>query len=332
MHDKLLHWYDKNRRTLPWRAEPGEIPNPYYVYLSEILLQQTTVATVKSYFLNFIEKWPTLKDFAKADLDDVLHTFQGLGYYSRAKNLAKSAKFIHELGYFPSDYKKLSDFPGIGDYTAKAIASIAFNQPVVPIDGNVIRVFSRYFGLTTPLPFLKKDILYQTEKIGAGPRPGDFAQSLMDLGSLICKPKNPDCMNCPLNKECVAYHQKLDLPNRPEKIAKPKKLAIAHIYYNKQFILFEKAKESGLLAHLWGVPLSDCTQNPPVGEPIAVTHVFTHFHLSVYLHVTFVDDFENFSLSANQKIILKEDIGTYATSTLMKKILKSFTSFPCLLF
>lgn len=328
MHNALLKWYDKNRRTLPWRAKPGEIPNPYYVYLSEILLQQTTVATVKDYFLRFIQKWPTLEEFAKADLDAVLHTFQGLGYYSRAKNLAKSAKLIHDLGYFPCDYKELLAFPGIGDYTAKAIASIAFNKPVVPIDGNVIRVFARYFGLTTPLPLLKKDILIQSEKIGAGQRPGDFAQSLMDLGSLICKPKNPDCTNCPLNNECVAYRQKLDLPIRPQKGAKPKKSAIAHIYHNKHFMVLEKAKETGLLAHLWGVPLTDCTNNPPLVKPVAVTHVFTHFHLSVYLQITPVDDFTNFALAPHQKIIAKEDIGSYAISTLMKKILKSFLHNP----
>ena len=159
MHDELLAWYDQNRRVLPWRALPGEDANPYYVYLSEIMLQQTTVPTVINYFNRFIEKWPTIEAFSRASLDDILMEWHGLGYYSRAKNLKLAMAQIIVHNAFPRSHAALVQYPGIGDYTSKAIASICFNEPVVPVDGNVIRVFSRVFNIATPLPALKKDII-----------------------------------------------------------------------------------------------------------------------------------------------------------------------------
>ena len=199
----MLQWYDQHARTLPWRALKGQQQNPYYVLLSEVMLQQTTVATVKAYFERFVDQWPTLNAIAQASLDEILVAWQGLGYYSRARNLHKALRQLSEQESFPQvpdDLKKLS---GVGDYTANAVAAIAFNQPVVPIDGNVIRVLARVFGLTQPLPMLKKTIAEKALLLADSDRPGDFAQSLMDLGSLVCRPQQPRCEICPVVSMCV---------------------------------------------------------------------------------------------------------------------------------
>ncbi len=330
MHDKLLAWYDKNRRTLPWRALPGEAANPYYVYLSEIMLQQTTVPTVINYFNRFIEKWPTIEAFSRASLDDILMEWQGLGYYSRARNLKLAMEQIIVQNTFPQSHAALIHYPGIGDYTSKAIASICFDEPVVPVDGNVIRVFSRVFNISTPLPALKKDIVNKTEELGSGERAGDFAQALMDLGSAICKPKAPKCDECPLSSLCEGYQQNTchTLPVRLAKAKKSVRYGAAYIIQAKDQIVIEKRSEKGLLANLWGVPTSkwiQCDNLPHKREygstNRVVKHVFTHFTLYLKVHYISIFSCESLLLKNNQQLVSLDKVQNYALSTLMKKVL-----------
>jgi A/G-specific adenine glycosylase len=326
MKKDLLAWYDDNRRELPWRAKPFQSANPYHVYLSEILLQQTTVPTVMPYFERFIQRWPTLKDFACASLHDVLHEFQGLGYYSRAKNLHKAAKLLTEKGGIPDSVDLLLTYPGIGDYTAKAIASIAYDKPVIPIDGNVIRVISRFFGLKNPLPNLKKDVLEKTHTIESTHRPGDFAQALMDFGSIICKPKNPQCHICPLQKNCVAFKENmvLELPARLKKEKTPRLYATAFIYENGRRILLEKNPNEGLLANLWGVPTTVFSKEKPLNiNDLFITHVFTHFHLTLYIKVESRPESSVIDAD-NQQFVDIDQIRNFPLSTLMKKVLEAY--------
>lgn len=326
MKKKLLAWYDIHKRSLPWRAEVNQKSNPYHVYLSEILLQQTTVPTVIPYFERFIKKWPTIQSLAKASLHDILTEFQGLGYYSRAKNLHKSAQLFAELGEIPKDIKNLQQYPGIGDYTSKAILSIAFQQPFVPIDGNVIRVFARYFCLEKPLPYLKKDIIQYAETLTCPHRPGDFAQALMDFGSIICKPKNPQCFICPLKTDCKSLHKKIahTLPKKEQKQKIPQKYAEVIIYKNGNQVLIEKNNNTGLLANLWGFPTTpfqekkpDISKNTPF-----IKHTFTHFHLTLFIQEK--NHIESSMIGSNQQCIDFNQIQNFPFSTLMKKVLNKY--------
>ena len=200
----MLSWYDLNRRILPWRAPPGEISNPYFVYLSEIMLQQTVVKTVIPYFLKFVRKWPDINALAKAELHEINSYWAGLGYYSRAKNLHETAKIISNKydGFFPTDKNSLIALPGIGEYTSSAIMAIAFDRKSNVIDGNVERVFSRFYAVEKPIEESKIFIKNIAEKHLPDQRHGDYAQALMDLGSLICIPKSPRCTMCPLLAIC----------------------------------------------------------------------------------------------------------------------------------
>ena len=210
IRNEMLSWYDAHARVLPWRSKPSERPDPYYVWLSEVMLQQTTVQAVVPYFEKFISIWPTVHDLASATQDDVLREWAGLGYYSRARNLYKCAQAIvseHD-GIFPNSVKTLKSLSGIGDYTSAAIASIAFDIPSVVIDGNVERVISRLHRIDAPLPDSKTIIREYAQNLFIGDntdRPSCFAQSLMDLGATICTPKSPKCEICPISKYCVAF-------------------------------------------------------------------------------------------------------------------------------
>lgn len=299
----VLNWYDKNRRTLPWRALPGEAANPYHVWLSEIMLQQTVVAAVIPYFLKFTQKWPTIHDLAAAPQDDVLKEWAGLGYYARARNLYKCAQVVSTeySGTFPQTYPQLKALPGIGDYTAAAIMSIGFDRPSVVVDGNVERVMSRYFAITTPLPDGKADVRKAAAHLSAdrADRPSDYAQALMDLGATICIPKSPRCGACPLHKNCQARIMNIaaDLPAKAPKKVKPFKHG--HVYWvssgKKGLILLEKRPEQGLFGGMMGFPTSEWLENGEIshpksilslGEPhklekMIVRHSFTHFDLEL---------------------------------------------------
>lgn len=299
----VLDWYDEHRRVLPWRALPGVTPDPYHVWLSEIMLQQTVVAAVIPYFLKFTKLWPTVHDLADAPLDDVLKEWAGLGYYARARNLHKCAAMVSTEfgGHFPQTYEQLKSLPGIGDYTAAAILSIGFDKPSVVVDGNVERVMSRYFAITQTLPDSKPAIrkvaaLLSTDRED---RPSDYAQALMDVGATVCIPKSPRCGSCPLNKGCAARAQGIatDLPARAKKKAKPFKRG--HVYWlshgkNGQ-ILLERRTEKGLFGGMLGFPTSEWAEAGKIshpdellklGKPVLleghiIRHSFTHFDLEL---------------------------------------------------
>lgn len=324
-----MNWYDHNQRDLPWRAKSFETANPYHVYLSEIMLQQTTVSTVKDYFSKFIQLWPTVNDLAKADLDDVLHAWQGLGYYSRARNLYKCATLLSV--HFPNQWSELIKLPGIGDYTAKAIGAIAFNENCVPVDGNVIRVFARYFGITEPLPILKKYIDEKANAFNILNRSGDFAQSLMDLGSMICRPKSALCHLCPLSEQCVAYKQNIvaGLPHRLPKMKLPQRYGYVFIYRRQHKggmeYLIERRPEKGLLGGLYAFPttawIDDDFPKPDYTSIGTITHTFTHFKL--HLKLVLCDDLPPSDLEG---LWVTPDAlhHQYALPTLMRKVLKRY--------
>ncbi len=235
----LIYWYLQNNRDLPWRKSK----NPYFIWLSEIMLQQTRVAQGLAYYLKFTTTFPTVFDLAKADESTVLKMWQGLGYYSRARNLHFSAKQIsNELnGIFPSTYEEIIKLKGIGDYTASAISSICFNEPTAVVDGNVYRVLSRYFGLNTPTNSTSgiKEFKTLAQTLIDISQPGTYNQALMDFGALHCKPQNPLCETCPFSDSCVAFEKKLtkELP------VKEKKIKVRKRYFNFLVIKTEIIKQ-----------------------------------------------------------------------------------------
>lgn len=296
---KILDWYDQHRRVLPWRALKGDVANPYHVWLSEIMLQQTTVQAVIPYFLKFVKRWPDVHALASADNEDVMSYWAGLGYYARARNLHKCAKVIsHDFfGIFPQEQKQLLLLPGIGDYTSAAIRSIAFDKPSVVVDGNIERVMARYHAVEEAMPKGKKALkAYATKYADAfEDRPSDYAQALMDLGATICTPKSPLCAFCPINDECQAYKsgRATVYPVKAKKIPKPKRYGYVYVVRNSNGdILFHKRPAKGLLGGMFGLPTSgwvnaeDQRQHLNVFESLEINpsdshirHVFTHFDL-----------------------------------------------------
>ena len=298
----LLGWYDHHRRVLPWRAAPGVRADPYHVWLSEIMLQQTTVAAVAGYFRRFVALWPGVGDLAVAPLDDVLREWAGLGYYARARNLHKCACIVVDRhgGRFPDDEQTLRQLPGIGVYTAAAIAAIAFDRPAAVMDGNVERVVARLFGITQPLPSAKPRLLALTATLTPERRPGDFAQAMMDLGATVCTPRKPKCGLCPWSGGCIARQAGIaaELPARLPKPERPTRRGIAFWAVTPEGdILLRRRPERGLLGGMIEVPSSDWREAPAPrldavgGEapvvaqwrmlPGLVRHTFTHFHLEL---------------------------------------------------
>ena len=223
--DALFAWYDRERRQLPWRAEPGEAPDPYKVWLSEIMLQQTTVKAVLPRYGLFLRSWPNVSALANADLGEVLAAWAGLGYYARARNLHACARTVVDRhgGRFPTTETELRTLPGIGDYTAAAIAAIAFGEPATPVDGNIERVVARLFAVTTPLPDAKAETKALAKTLTPKQRPGDLAQAMMDLGATLCTPRRPACGLCPVRSWCKGYADGLAeaLPLREAKTERP---------------------------------------------------------------------------------------------------------------
>ncbi len=302
--DKLLGWYDRHHRELPWRVPPsalakGERPDPYRVWLSEVMLQQTTVEAVKPYFRAFTERWPDVSALAAADPDDIMKAWAGLGYYSRARNLRKCAETVvtEHGGRFPDTVEGLLTLPGIGAYTAAAIAAIAFDRPAAVVDGNVERVIARLQAIETPLPEAKAAIRLAVEALAPDKRPGDFAQAMMDLGATICTPRRPSCMICPLNESCQALAQgdPERFPVRAAKAERPQRVGAAFVAVREDgAVLLRKRKEEGLLGGMAEVPGTDWTARRD-GDTSAeaapfpaewrfcgrVQHVFTHFALDL---------------------------------------------------
>lgn len=292
--EALLGWYDRHRRDLPWRAPPGRQPEPYHVWLSEIMLQQTVVETVKPYFAKFLGLWPDVQALAAAEDQAVLAAWAGLGYYARARNLIACARAVAARpgARFPDTEEGLRALPGIGAYTAAAIAAIAFNRPAVVIDGNIERVITRLGLIETPLPAAKVEIAAMLRPMVPADRPGDFAQALMDLGAGICRPRNPDCLLCPFRPHCraAAAGRATEFPVKPAKKARPVKFGTAYLITDPAGnLLLGTRPPRGLLAGMAEVPNSGWAETmpaetPPLAVPYTrlntpVIHVFTHFEL-----------------------------------------------------
>ena len=334
--DRLVAWYDRHRRDLPWRAPPGARPDPYRVWLSEVMLQQTTVATVGAYFRAFVARWPTVGALAAADLDQVLHAWQGLGYYARARNLHKCAAVVvrEHNGRFPETEAGLAALPGIGPYTAAAVAAIAFNQPASPVDANVARVVARLFAVRTPLHRAKPALKALARRLAPDQRPGDFAQAMMDLGAMICTPRAPQCGRCPLAGLCAANAAGIaeTLPTRRPKRAKPTRYGVVFwAVRDDGRILLRRRAERGLLGGMVEVPstpwvaaswrTADALAHAPVAVdawrplPGLVRHGFTHFHLELRVVVGRARRGVADGLWSRP-----EDLGQHALPTLMKKV------------
>jgi len=298
--ESLLGWYDRNRRRLPWRALPGEPVDPYRVWLSEVMLQQTTVKTVGPYFAAFLARWPTVKDLGAADIEAVLQAWAGLGYYSRARNLHKCARVVAVTldGRFPDTVEGLRALPGVGAYTAAAIAAIAFDRQAAVVDGNIERVTTRLFAIETPLPAAKPLITRYVEAMTPADRPGDFAQGMMDLGATICTPKRPACGLCPFMAECRGRLEGSPetYPRKAPKLKRPLRRGAAFWLTRPDgYVLVRKRPDKGLLGGMTEIPgtvwsedfdLAKATAEAPIKArwrqlPGEVRHGFTHFELSV---------------------------------------------------
>jgi A/G-specific adenine glycosylase len=340
----LLDWYAAERRDLPWRYGPRKAADPYRVWLSEIMLQQTTVKAVVPYFQKFVARWPTVTALAAAPLEEVLQQWAGLGYYSRARNLKACADVVVRDydGAFPRAEIELLKLPGIGPYTAAAISAIAFGEKATPVDGNVERVVSRLFAVRQPLPTAKPEIRRLAATLTPQRRAGDFAQAMMDLGAEICTPKKPSCLVCPVQQDCAASAQNLAelLPLKAAKTARPSRYGIAFLVQREDgAVLLRQRPEAGLLGGMlevpstaWGDALPSKTQamrSAPVSAswmPVAgtVVHVFTHFRLELVVYRALVPLDAGFTLWAEPercRWVHRRDLHAQALPSVMKKII-----------
>lgn len=337
---RLLAWYDRHRRVLPWRSAPGETADPYRVWLSEIMLQQTTVVTVGPYFQDFTRRWPTVRDLASADLDDVLRAWAGLGYYARARNLHRCAQAVarDHSGRFPDDEAQLRQLPGVGPYTAAAIAAIAFDRPATAMDGNVERVVARLFDVRDPLPGIKPVLRDLAAGLVPDLRPGDYTQALFDLGATICTPRKPRCMICPVADLCRARAagSAEAIPAKAQKQAKPIRRGTAFFLTDAAgSVLLRRREEKGLLGGMMEVP---STPWGPVADPVAaaaaqaplsapawqalpglVRHTFTHFELELTVLIGRV---AAVPAPAGCRWVPADRLGDEALPTVMRKVVR----------
>lgn len=302
--ERLLAWYDRHARVLPWRIGPaeraaGRLPDPYRVWVSEIMLQQTTVAAVLAPYDRFVRRWPDLSSLAQAEDADIMAAWAGLGYYRRAHNLLQSARLVmrEHGGELPRSERDLRSLPGIGAYTAGAIAAIAFDQPTVAMDGNAERVMARLGAIEQPMSRAKTRLRALAFHHAPHSRPGDYVQAIMDLGATICRPADPLCDQCPCRDSCLAFANDLhsSLPRRETRAKRPTRCGFAYIGRDASGRwLMERRPSGGLLGGMLGWPTSDWGNTfiaaPPASgdwQPIAgeVTHVFTHFTLILRLMI-----------------------------------------------
>lgn len=301
--EALLAWYEGAARSLPWRAGPaaragGERPDPYRVWLSEIMLQQTTIAHATRYFEAFTRRWPSVEALAGADDGEVMKAWAGLGYYARARNLLKCAREVAARGSFPQDVPQLLELPGIGPYTAGAIAAIAFDRPAAAVDGNVERVMARLMAAKGEWKEEKKRLAGLVAELVPEERPGEFAEALMDLGATVCTPKVPNCLICPLSDMCAARAEGAPerYPMKPKRAAKPARRGTALVLISSGDVKLVRRPERGLLGGMLGLPTCEWGEaagdietlaskhhgDPATLEPLGeVRHVFTHFELTL---------------------------------------------------
>jgi A/G-specific adenine glycosylase len=344
-HTALLAWYDRHRRVLPWRAAPGERADPYRVWLSEIMLQQTTVRAVAPYYGRFLARWGDVRALAAAPLGEVLKAWAGLGYYARARNLHACARAVVERhsGAFPSDESALRALPGIGDYTAAAIAAIAFDAPASPVDGNIERVVARLFAVDEPLPKAKAQLRGLARTLTPPRRVGDFAQAMMDLGATICTPKNPACAFCPWNENCAA-RARGDAETFPRRIPKREgdlRRGAAFVARRADgYLLMRTRPAKGLLGGMTEVPTTDWSKDFVEGDALAgaprfqsgkqkkriawrrvaglVRHVFTHFPLELSVYVAEIP--ARTPAPHGMRWIAASDLAGEALPSLMRKV------------
>ncbi len=340
----LLAWYDDEGRDLPWRVKGRRRANPYQVWLSEIMLQQTTVKAVIPYYERFLLRWPNVGTLAAAELEEVLSLWAGLGYYSRARNLHKCAKAVVEQygGHFPKVAAELRNLPGIGPYTAAAIAAIAFGEKVTPVDGNVERVVSRLFAVRQPLPAAKAEIKRLAATLTPNARAGDFAQAMMDLGATVCTPKRPSCLMCPLQTDCHAHHVGIEatLPRKPVKADRPSRFGIAFLALREDgYVLLRQRPEAGLLGGMLEVPSTEWLGDwisadealgaaPARGSwwpvPGSVVHTFTHFRLELMVYRTIVPANASLTFWAEPdrcRWVARRDLDRAALPSVMRKVI-----------
>ena len=336
---KLLKWYGSAKRDLPWRVlQENNLPNPYFVFVSEYMLQQTTVPTVKTRFEEFIKKWPTLKDLAKTTEPKILKFWSGLGYYSRARNLLKAAKIINKefSSKIPNKYEDLILLPGIGDYTAKAIMGISYNQSVMPLDANIERIIARLYALNEPLIKIKKQLGEYSQFFLSKNQSSSLIQSFMDYGSIICTPRNPNCSICGIQKFCLAYEKNIQ-NNIPVKLKKqkikPKKFTRAYVLINeKKEILVRIRSSKGMLASMLEVPNDSWEEkknlltedllikkkNLKFKKKESLLYPFSHFNLSAEI---FYGQIKR-SKFPDQKWLCLSKYKSSQFPTLMKKIIE----------
>ena len=284
---QLLDHYDRHARAMPWRSAPGaQPPEPYVVWLSEVMLQQTTVATVKPRFRRFLDRWPTVEALASAPDEEVLGEWAGLGYYARARNLIACARKVAALGGFPRTEAELRNLPGLGEYTAAAIAAIAFGERAVVIDTNVARVVARYHGIEQTLDQSRDDIRKLADAMTPADRPGDFAQAMMDLGATVCRPKNPDCCSCPLANGCRAFTSGSPeaFPAAKQRRERPHRHGIACWIERDGRVWLVRRPAKGMLGGMAALPGPEWGDDRPAASAIAVvSHGFTHFTLDLHI-------------------------------------------------
>ncbi|MEC9393061.1 MAG: A/G-specific adenine glycosylase [Pseudomonadota bacterium] len=336
---KVLIWYDKNRRDLPWR-KVNQNSDPYETWISEVMLQQTTVEAVKPYFRKFLSKWPTIQDLAKSNINDVMDMWSGLGYYSRAKNIHKSSQIITKNynGKFPNTYDELIKLPGIGPYTAGAILTIAFNKDAVVIDANIERILLRLNGILLPLKDVKEELRELASTLNPEKRIGDYVQALMDIGSKICKPKNPNCSICPIKSNCKSLKNDLTqlIPLKEKVKARPiKEAELFWIVSNNDKIFLRRRSLTGLLPGMLEFPSSEWISTSKKRKSVAfpfsgkwesipgkITHTFSHFELSLKIYISRGID-QN---SLNGLWEDKENLNKIGLPSLMRKVYRHVLS------
>ena len=317
---KILYWYDNNKRSLPWRKKCSSKQKEYFTFVSEFMLQQTQVTTVIPYFNNFIKNIPNFEALAKVNETKLLRFWQGLGYYSRAKNLKKSSRLIIDKynGRLPDNYDELINLPGVGDYTASAISAIAFNQQIIPLDGNIERLLKRILNLKTEKE-IKKENLHKEKKVfGQTSRSNDYIQALMEIGALLCKPKNPNCEKCPITKYCLSFkRQDFEIKKKNKKIID--KFYLATLYKNNNQLLLIKNEKFNFLKNLLIFPMKEITLSDSLlrsNKKLSVKMSNMNMNISI--------DFLNTKNKTKEGLwIEKSKLENYIIPTFTKKIFQS---------